>query len=222
MISWYVIDLFLQSSIDVKRYPLSLDGILIASVFENQVARKVACNEYFKIRPTLKYSLKKRQIASRLAICTQAVFVSLESVRIPSWHLAQHLRHTSIFYHTWFWRGRAFCRLPSVTRYSWSFMNHNVDHTESVPWLFWSHHWIISSATVYDNTQLIICKLLFFCQAFIRESFKNNHSARETLSVDLFYAKLIYLSRYRKKILTLSIQLSFYSNGNVRTNLVIL
>lgn len=59
-----MIDLFLKSSIDVKRYPLLLDRILIAAVFENQVTRKVACNEYFKIRPTLKYSLKKRQIAS--------------------------------------------------------------------------------------------------------------------------------------------------------------
>jgi len=69
MISWYVIDLFLHSPIDVKRYPLSFDRILIAAVFENQVTCKVACNEYFKVRPTPKYSLKKRQIASRLAIC---------------------------------------------------------------------------------------------------------------------------------------------------------
>lgn len=53
MISWYVIDLFLQSSIDVKRYPLSLDRILIAAVFENQVTRKVACNEYFKTDPKI-------------------------------------------------------------------------------------------------------------------------------------------------------------------------
>jgi len=81
-----MIDLFLQSSIDVKRYPLLLDRILIAAVFENQVTRKVACNEYFKIRPTLKYSLKKRQIASGLTTCIYSSrFCQPEkSIRIPS------------------------------------------------------------------------------------------------------------------------------------------
>jgi len=53
-----VIDLVLQSFIDVH-----FCSIWITAVFENQVTRKVACNEYFKVRPILKYSLKKRQIA---------------------------------------------------------------------------------------------------------------------------------------------------------------